>query len=72
MSLFELNTCEICAFFIVHKNTTIINNSPTSHVQMGLLMVHIYYMFQLVEPTSGNTYRQQFLKLLNCIMCDGQ
>jgi hypothetical protein len=57
-------------FFIVHQNTTIINNSSTSHVQMGSLEVQFYYMFWFVEPSSGNTYRQQFLKLLNCNECE--
>jgi hypothetical protein len=58
---------EIIHFFIVQQNTTIINDSSTLHVQMGLLEVQFYYMFRLVEPSSGNIYRQNFLKLLNCI-----
>jgi hypothetical protein len=53
-------------FFIVRQNTTIISNPSSSHEQMGT----IYYMFRLVEPSSGNTYRQQFLKLLNCTECE--
>jgi hypothetical protein len=56
--------------FIDRQNTTIINDSSTLHVKMYLLEVQFYYMFWLVEPSSGNTYRQQFLKLLNCIECE--
>jgi hypothetical protein len=56
--------------FIVRQNTTIINDSSTLHVQIGLLEVQFYYMVRLVEPSPGNTYRQQFLKLLNCIECE--
>jgi hypothetical protein len=33
---------------------------------MSLLVVFCY-MFRLIEPSSGNTYRQQSLKLSNCI-----
>jgi hypothetical protein len=43
-------------FFIVRQNTTIINNSSTSHVQMGLLEVKFYYNFRLLEPSSDNIY----------------
>jgi hypothetical protein len=43
--------------FIVRQNTTIINNSSTPHVQMGLLVAQVYYRFWLVQPSSGNTYR---------------
>jgi hypothetical protein len=57
-------------FFVVRQNTTIINNSSTSNLQMGLLQVQFYYMFRLVEPSSGNAYRQQFPKLLYCIECE--
>jgi hypothetical protein len=49
---------------ISQQSTTVIDNSSTSHVQMGLLEVQFYFMFWLVEPSSGNTYQQQFLKLL--------
>jgi hypothetical protein len=56
--------------FVDCPDTTIINDSSTLHVQIDLLEVQFYYMFQLVEPSSGNTYQQQFLKLLNCIECE--
>jgi hypothetical protein len=31
----------------------------------GFIVVQFYYSFRLVEPSSGNTHRQQFIKLLN-------
>jgi hypothetical protein len=56
--------------FIDCQNTTIINDSSTLHMQMGLLEAQFYYMFRLVQPSSGNTYRQQSLKLFNGTECE--
>jgi hypothetical protein len=52
------------AFSTVRQNTTIFKQLIHITCVNGFTEIQLYYMFRLVEPSSGNTCLQQFYQII--------